>query len=134
MYGLDGPALLLMPPLWLIAGLRPPRWRWYAAALAVDAVFVVTALGDLGWFLDSDKRWLHAALAVLPAAAVCAWTLPPVIRSRETRPPAGLGRSSRPAQPRCARSSSCTSPSYRMSGSRSACSPLLSSPPSHCSR
>ncbi|MBE1485242.1 alpha/beta fold hydrolase [Plantactinospora soyae] len=86
MYGLDGPALLLMPALWLIVGSRPTRWRC-AAALAVNAVFLVEVLGDLAWFLDHDKRWLHVALTMLPAAAVCGWTLPRLIRTRESHWP-----------------------------------------------
>lgn len=87
MYGLDGPALLLMPLLWFIAGVRPTWWLC-AAALTVDAVFLVEVLGDLGWFLDQGKQWLHVALTVLPAVAVCGWTLPRLIRGREARQPA----------------------------------------------
>ncbi|WP_326557123.1 alpha/beta fold hydrolase [Micromonospora sp. NBC_01796] len=86
MYGLDGPALLLMPLLWWIVGVRPGRWSC-AVALAVDAVFLVAVLGDLAWFLDRDKRWLHVALTVLPAVAVCGWTLPGLVRAREPRHP-----------------------------------------------
>lgn len=69
MFGLDGPTLVLMPVLWLAVLLCPARWLC-AVALLVDAVFVVTVAGDLGWFLDSDKRWLHLALTVGPAVAV----------------------------------------------------------------
>ncbi len=87
MYGLDGPALLLLPLLWLIASIWPTR-LWYALALAVDAVFLVELLGDLGWFLDRNKLWLHLALTVLPAVAVCGWALPRLVRGRAARPPA----------------------------------------------
>ncbi len=80
MFGLDGPALLLMPVLWLIVAVRPTRWP-IVAALAVDAVFVITVLGDLGWFTTATERWLHLALTVLPAAAVCYWTLPRQVRA-----------------------------------------------------
>ncbi|MFC6023679.1 alpha/beta fold hydrolase [Plantactinospora solaniradicis] len=90
MYGLDGPALLLMPLLWLIAGVRPTRWLC-AVALAVDAVFLVEVLGDLAWFLDHDKRWLHVALTVLPAAAVCVWTLPRLGSTRDSWRPSRAG-------------------------------------------
>ncbi|WP_181043911.1 alpha/beta hydrolase [Actinokineospora auranticolor] len=77
--------LVLSPLLWLLAGIRPRPWL-LVAALAVDVVFLIEALGDLGWFLDQDKLWLHVVLTVLPAAVVGAWTLPRVIRGSPVDP------------------------------------------------
>src|SRR5262245_24540537 len=89
MYGLDGPALLLMPLLWLLAGIWPALWLC-VAALIVDVVFLVVVLRDRGWFLDRDKRWLHVALTVLPAVAVGCWTLPQLIGAPEAAHQADL--------------------------------------------
>lgn len=86
MYGLDGPALLLMPLLWLAVGIRPRRW-WCVVALVVNAVFLVEVVADLGWFLDRDKRWLHVALTVVPAAVVCGRTLPRLFRRADAQRP-----------------------------------------------
>ncbi|GAA1026913.1 hypothetical protein GCM10009557_06280 [Virgisporangium ochraceum] len=79
MFGIDGPALLCMPVLWLAVTLRPMRWLCLAALL-VDAAFVIAVLGDLGWYLDSDKRWLHLVLTVPPAAAVAVRIPPRAVR------------------------------------------------------
>jgi pimeloyl-ACP methyl ester carboxylesterase len=84
MYGLDGAVLLLMPVLWLIVAAKPMRWLCIAGLL-VNAVFVIEVIGDLGWFLDRGRWWLHLVLTVPPAVAVAVRTLP--------------GRSRRPALP-----------------------------------
>lgn len=99
LHGLDAPALLLLPVLWSLAGARAGQLDFVrssaamartaltalclcATALAVDTVLLVQVLADLGWFLGRHKTWLHVAVPVLPAAAVCGWTLPRLLAVR----------------------------------------------------
>lgn len=118
LYGLDGPAVLLLPVLWSAASVRSSQLTFRrtpaaiartartalvlcAVSLAIAALFVVEVVADLGWFLDRDKTWLHLALTALPAVAVAAGTLPRLARlhrrargtgdSTETDLPAAAG-------------------------------------------
>jgi pimeloyl-ACP methyl ester carboxylesterase len=106
LYGLDGPAVLLLPVLWSAASARTGQLTFRrtpvaiartartalvlcAVSLAIVVLFVVEVVGDLGWFLDRDKTGLHLALTALPAAAVAARTLPRLARLRRRARDAG---------------------------------------------